>query len=96
MTTERYGVALLKNTRDAMVIEERAKKEGLAVRIIPTPSKRYARCGFSLKYDLSEEEALKKLLKKNSFPVTAFTMLRKKACPLHTMKYKIKRYTLLQ
>ena len=24
---ERYGVALLKNTRDAMVIEERAKKE---------------------------------------------------------------------
>ena len=42
MTTERYGVALLKNTRDAMVIEERAKKEGLAVRIIPTPSKIYA------------------------------------------------------
>ena len=31
MTMERYGVALLKNTRDAMVIEERAKKEGLAV-----------------------------------------------------------------
>ena len=76
MTTERYGVALLKNTRDAMVIEERAKKEGLAVRIIPTPSKIYASCGFSLKYELSEEVSLK-------------------ACPLHTVKYKIKRYTLL-
>ena len=55
MTIERYGVALLKNTRDAMVIEERAKKEGLAVRIIPTPSKIYASCGFSLKYELNEE-----------------------------------------
>ena len=61
MTTERYGVALLKNTRDAMVIEERAKKEGLAVRIIPTPSKIYASCGFSLKYELNEEGALKTL-----------------------------------
>ena len=71
MTTERYGVALLKNTRDAMVIE-RAKKEGLAVRIIPTPSKIYASCGFSLKYDLSEEGALKTLLEEEQLSCDGF------------------------
>ena len=66
MTMERYGVALLKNTRDAMVIEERAKKEGLAVRIIPTP------CGFSLKYELSEEVALKTLLEEEKLSCDGF------------------------
>ena len=72
MTKERYGVALLKNTRDAMVIEERAKKEVLAVRIIPTPSKIYASCGFSLKYELSEEVALKTLLEEEKLSCDGF------------------------
>lgn len=60
--TERYGVALLQSTRDAMTVEEAAKKAGLAVRIIPTPSKIYASCGFSLKYDLGDEACLADLL----------------------------------
>ena len=80
MTTERYGVALLKNTRDAMVIEERAKKEGLAVRIIPTPSKIYASeetvekdIAFGPKnFGVSEEEALKTLLEEEKLSCDGF------------------------
>jgi hypothetical protein len=41
-----------------MKAEEIAKEAQLAVRIIPTPEKIHASCGFSLKYPLKEEEAL--------------------------------------
>ena len=53
-----YGVALFYSTREAMKAEEIAKEAQLAVRIIPTPEKIHASCGFSLK----EEEALMSLL----------------------------------
>lgn len=45
-----YGVALFYSTREAMKAEEIAKEAQLAVRIIPTPEKIHASCGFSLKY----------------------------------------------
>ena len=51
-----YGVALFYSTREAMKAEEIAKEAQLAVRIIPTPEKIHASCGFSLKYPLAEEE----------------------------------------
>ena len=38
--------------------EKLAKAAGLAVRIIPTPGKLDASCGFSLRYELSGEEVL--------------------------------------
>ena len=57
-----YGVALFYSTREAMKAEEIAKEAQLAVRIIPTPEKIHASCGFSLKYPLKEEEALMSLL----------------------------------
>ena len=69
---EYYGVALLKNTREAMAVEDGAKKKGMAVRIIPTPSTIYASCGFSLKYELTEEETLKELLQELSLSVDGF------------------------
>ena len=50
-----YGVALFYSTREAMKAEEIAKEAQLAVRIIPTPEKIHASCGFSLKYPLKEE-----------------------------------------
>lgn len=57
-----YGVALFYSTREAMKVEEIAKKAQLAVRIIPTPERIHASCGFSLKYSLSEEAQLRELL----------------------------------
>ncbi len=60
---EQYGIALFFNTRDAMKAEEKAKDAALQVRIIPTPGKIYAGCGFSLKYNLSEEAQLVTLLR---------------------------------
>ncbi|MGX7204989.1 DUF3343 domain-containing protein [Enterococcus pingfangensis] len=57
-----YGVALFYSTREAMKAEEIAKEAQLAVRIIPTPEKIHASCGFSLKYPLAEESALISLL----------------------------------
>ena len=53
-----YGVALVPSTRQAMEGEKLAKAAGLAVRIIPTPGKLDASCGFSLRYELSGEEVL--------------------------------------
>ena len=44
-----YGVALVPSTRQAMEGEKLAKAAGLAVRIIPTPGKLDAACGFSLR-----------------------------------------------
>lgn len=60
---ETYGVALVPSTQEAMQAETLAKGEGLQVRIIPTPEKIFASCGFSLKYSLDEEQLLWKLLK---------------------------------
>lgn len=62
MAGETYGIALVPSTRQAMEGEALAKAAGLAVRIIPTPGKLDASCGFSLRYDLKEEDALVALL----------------------------------
>ena len=62
MAGETYGVALVPSTRQAMEGEQLAKAAGLAVRIIPTPGKLDALCGFSLRYELTDEAALTALL----------------------------------
>ena len=62
MVGETYGVALVPSTRQAMEGEQLAKAAGLAVRIIPTPGKLDASCGFSLRYELIDEAALTALL----------------------------------
>ena len=67
-----YGVALFYSTREAMKAEEIAKEAQLAVRIIPTPEKIHASCGFSLKYPLEEEEALTSLLFRESIASEGF------------------------
>ena len=55
---ETYGIALFYNTKDAMQAEAEAKRHQIKARIVPTPGKIYASCGFSLRYDLEEEGAL--------------------------------------
>ena len=62
MAGETYGIALVPSTRQAMEGEALAKAAGLAVRIIPTPGKLDASCGFSLRYELADEAALTALL----------------------------------
>ena len=62
MAGETYGIALVPSTRQAMAGEALAKAAGLAVRIIPTPGKLDASCGFSLRYELADEAALTALL----------------------------------
>ncbi|MBO1306154.1 DUF3343 domain-containing protein [Enterococcus sp. 669A] len=57
-----YGVTLFYSTHEAMKAEKLAKEAQLKVRIIPTPEKIHASCGFSLKFELEEEGQLRKLL----------------------------------
>lgn len=59
---ETYGIALFYNTKDAMQAEAEARRCQIKARIVPTPGKIYASCGFSLRYDLEEEGALTALL----------------------------------
>jgi len=58
---EKFGIVLFYSTHDAMAAEELAKKKQMKVRIIPTPEKIYASCGFSLKYPLETESVLRTL-----------------------------------
>lgn len=57
-----FGVALFYSTHEAMKAEKAAKEAQLKARIIPTPEKIYASCGFSLRYPLENETALLNLL----------------------------------
>ena len=66
-----YGVVLVPSTRQAMEGEKLAKAAGLAVRIIPTPGKLDASCGFSLRYELADEAALTALLDEKGLPWAA-------------------------
>lgn len=59
---QEYGVVLFYSTHEAMKAEKLAKEAQLKVRIIPTPEKIHASCGFSLKYELMEETRLSTLL----------------------------------
>lgn len=67
-----YGVALFYSTREAMKAEKLAKEAQLAVRIIPTPEKIHASCGFSLKYSLTDEEGLQTLLSEKEITSEGF------------------------
>ncbi|MGM0240764.1 DUF3343 domain-containing protein [Enterococcus sp. AZ103] len=60
---EKFGVALFYSTHEAMKAEKIAKEAQLQARIIPTPEKIYASCGFSLKYPLENHQLLDALLK---------------------------------
>lgn len=59
---EQYGIALVYNTRDAMAAEKAAKEKGLRTRIIATPGKIKATCGFCLKYEVADEGALRAVI----------------------------------
>jgi hypothetical protein len=64
---EYYGIALISSTREAMAAEDKAKEIQLHVRIVPTPGKIYASCGFSLRYVLEEEQQLVAMLQDNGW-----------------------------
>lgn len=64
---ENYGIITFNSASVAMRAENYFKQITTLVRIIPTPQKLAAKCGFSLKYDLSYEKELLNLLKSNNF-----------------------------
>ncbi|MDR2832573.1 MAG: DUF3343 domain-containing protein [Streptococcaceae bacterium] len=69
---EHYGIILFPSTKMAMSAERLAKKADLKVRIISTPQKLRASCGFSLKYELSQEEALLDVLRINGIEIEGY------------------------
>lgn len=66
MAVQEYGIVLVPSTREAIEGERLAKEAGLSVRIIPTPGKIDASCGFSLKYELNDEADLTALFDKEA------------------------------
>lgn len=48
-----------------MAAEDIAKARHMHIRIVPTPGKIYASCGFSLRYPLEEEQALMDMLREH-------------------------------
>lgn len=73
---EQYGIALLYNTRDAMAAEKAAKEKALRARIIGTPGKIKATCGFCLKYDLADEKALYQVIAQGKWRTEGFFHVR--------------------
>lgn len=69
---EQYGIALFYNTRDAMAAEKAAKEQALRARIIGTPGKIKATCGFCLKYDVAEEGPLRDLIRRGQWRTEGF------------------------
>lgn len=69
---EAYGIILFYSTQDAMEVEDATKERHMKIRIIPTPEKIYASCGFSLKYSLEEERALAALLHEKKIQCEGF------------------------
>lgn len=63
---ENYGLILVPSTREAMQGEKTAKAAGFTVRIVPTPGRLEASCGFSLRYELAEEKEVRALFSKMS------------------------------
>lgn len=57
-----YGVLLFESTHHAMEAEKHLKESNLPARIISTPEKIKASCGFSLKYEIDLEETILNLL----------------------------------
>lgn len=57
-----YGVLLFNSTHYAMEAEKYLKEASLPAKIISTPEKIKASCGFSLKYNIDFEEEIIRLL----------------------------------
>lgn len=55
---EKFTLLLFKSTQDAMQAEKLAKAAGVKARIVPTPEKLFASCGFSLRSSAEEEKSL--------------------------------------
>lgn len=75
---EQYGIALLYNTRDAMAADAAAKQEQLRTRIISTPGTIKATCGFCLKYDVTQEAAVRQLLRRHAWQTEGFFHITQK------------------
>lgn len=67
-----YGVLLFESTHHAMEAEKYLKEKKLPARIISTPEKIKASCGFSLKYDIEVEQEILDLLNQHEILFEAY------------------------
>ena len=59
-----YGVVLFHTTSSAIRAEKMLKKEGFAVKLIPTPRQFSSDCGVALRFELEQEKNVKELLER--------------------------------
>ncbi len=58
----RYGVILFHTTSSAMRTEKVLVKEGLSVKLVPTPREFSSDCGIALRFDWNQVEYVRALL----------------------------------
>ena len=57
-----YGVALFHNTSAVMRAEKVLQKDGIAVKLIPTPREFSSDCGLAVRFPLPDKERVSTLL----------------------------------
>jgi hypothetical protein len=57
-----YGVVLLHNTSSVMRAEKVLQKNGIAVKLIPTPREFSSDCGMAVRFDWQDEARVRVLL----------------------------------
>lgn len=58
-----YGVVLFHTTSSAMRAEKTLLRQGLVIKMIPTPRQFSSDCGLALRFDWSQREAVGEFLK---------------------------------
>lgn len=57
-----YGVVLFHTTSSAMRAEKTLLRHGLAIKMIPTPRQFSSDCGIALRFDWSQQDAVREFL----------------------------------
>lgn len=57
-----YGIVLFHNTSSVMRAEKVLQKNGIAVKLIPTPREYSSDCGMAVRFDLKDKERVRMLL----------------------------------
>ncbi len=64
-----YGVALFHNTSSVMRAEKVLQKNGIAVKLIPTPREFSSDCGMAIRFDWQNESRVRALLEQTKIEV---------------------------
>lgn len=75
---EEYCVVSFQITSHAFIFEKLIKKEGIPIKLIPTPRQISSSCGMSADVPCEEMERIKEICKQNLIEGTEFHKLEKK------------------